>query len=397
MLTRDDTRPRILMWIPLPPPYAGPEVASASLADAIRAHLPDLRIENASLRASNMSKGRLDLSGIVAFARAYLRFLGAARNSDVIYLIAAANTVGCLRDAVLIGTSRALGKRVVLHLRGGRYGEYYSAGNWAMRSVLRFAWGSASRAIVQTPRLRHALDEAAPRVDVATIPNGLDAAAFGAKKSYGTAAPRILFVGHLLYSKGFYDLMHAFRALRRQFPAAELVCAGELPRPERHFADFLPVEKQQEYIRRRFEMCEEIRAFASSGDGVRYCGVVDGATKADLFANADVFVLPSYSEGFSLAILEAMFHGLPVVTTSAGGSPDVVVHERNGLVIEPGDTASLAEALGRLLANESMRRDMGERNAREARERYDIAIVARDLARILREPDTRDRDVQGRS
>jgi glycosyltransferase involved in cell wall biosynthesis len=111
--------------------------------------------------------------------------------------------------------------------------------------------------------------------------------------------------------------------------------------------------------------------------------VVSGAAKRALFDAADVFVLPSYSEGFSLAILEAMFHGLPVITSRAGGSPDVVRDGDNGLVVEPGDVDGLGRAIERLLGDPTLRERIGRRNAREARERYDLGVVARRLAGIL--------------
>lgn len=376
---------RVLLWVPLPPPFAGPEVASQALVDACRAYLPDARVENATLRSSNLRKGRFDLEGIVAFGRAYRRFLTAAKDSDVVYLIAAANTVGCLRDAVLIATARALRKQVVLHLRGGRYGDYYAAHGRVMKRILSWSWGSARRAIVQTPRLRTALAGAASHVEVVVVPNGLAAQGFPAKRSYTTARPRILFVGHLVYSKGFYDLILAFRRLRLEHPGITLVCAGELPTPERSFADFLPDDRRDDYLRRRHELCAQIREFIAAGavEGVEYHGVVSGEAKRELFASADVFVLPSYTEGFSLAILEAMFHGLPVVTTSAGGSPDIIADRNNGFVVPPGDVDALVGALHRLVADATLRETIGRTNASQARERYDLDHVAREFARAV--------------
>jgi glycosyltransferase involved in cell wall biosynthesis len=376
---------RVLLWMPLPPPYAGPEIASQLLAEAIKVHLDGVRVENASLRTVNMHKGRLDVRGVVAFLKAYRRFVKAARGVDTVYLVAAANTVGCLRDAALVATARILGREVVFHMHGGRYRDYYAGSNALMKRVLAFSWGSARNVIVQAPRLTDALCQAAPHVETVVLPNGLAAESFVPKQSYKTAAPRLLFVGHLTYFKGFYDLMKAFRALRTGHPDATLVCAGELPRPERSFADFLPTHLQAEYVRRRFEICDEIREFISGGaaNGVEYAGIVDGDRKATMFRNADVLVLPSYTEGFSLAILEAMFYGLPVVSTRVGGTPDIIKAE-NGILVDPGDIEALGSALEALITDPARRETIGRNNAREARERYDIRLVALELARILR-------------
>lgn len=377
--------PRILLWMPLPPPFAGPEVASELLARACCPYLPGVTVENATVRASNMAKGRLDWAGLTAFARSYRRFLQGTRDSDVVYLVMAANTIACLRDAVLIGTARLMGKQVVIHLRGGRYGDYYRESSGWMKRVLRFSWGSATRAIVQTPRLEQALEAAAPHVTVDVIPNGLPSGWFEAKRSYASNRPRILFLGHLTHPKGFHDLIAAFRQVRARWPEATLVCAGELPRDDRALASFLPKHLQAEYLLRRRAICSDIVEFVHGGSdtGVEYAGIVEGEAKHALLASADLFVLPSYTEGFSLALLEAMFHGLPIITTRVGGSPDIVKEGENGLLIEPGDIDALAHALDRLIGDPQLRETLGTHNAREARARYDLEIVAQQLAQVL--------------
>ena len=77
-----------------------------------------------------------------------------------------------------------------------------------------------------------------------------------------------------------------------------------------------------------------------------------------LYREHDVFVLPSISEGTPRVIGEAMAFGLPVVTTRAGGIPDLVEHERTGLLCTPGHAAELAAALRRVLTDERLRDDL---------------------------------------
>jgi glycosyltransferase involved in cell wall biosynthesis len=97
-----------------------------------------------------------------------------------------------------------------------------------------------------------------------------------------------------------------------------------------------------------------------------FAGSYDGAVGCSAFMRTlDVFVLPSFAEGTSKSIIEAMAHGLPVITTDVGGSPDLLTPE-TGILIPPGDSASLADAMQRLAADPDLRRRMGE----AARARY---------------------------
>jgi glycosyltransferase involved in cell wall biosynthesis len=84
---------------------------------------------------------------------------------------------------------------------------------------------------------------------------------------------------------------------------------------------------------------------------------------------ADVFVLPSHSEGSPNVLLEAMAAGVPVVATAVGGVPELVENEESALLVRPGDSATMAEAIGRLLAD----RELAERLARNAA----VAVKAR--------------------
>lgn len=90
----------------------------------------------------------------------------------------------------------------------------------------------------------------------------------------------------------------------------------------------------------------------------------------------DVAVLPSRSEGLSQALLEAMALGLPVVASRAGGNADLVSHGDDGWLVPPRDGAAFAGALTQLLDDPDLRRRLGERARRTARERFSLARTA---------------------
>jgi glycosyltransferase involved in cell wall biosynthesis len=97
-----------------------------------------------------------------------------------------------------------------------------------------------------------------------------------------------------------------------------------------------------------------------------FVGSYDGAVGCSTFMRTlDVFVLPSFAEGTSKSVIEAMAHGLPIITTNVGGSPDLLTPE-TGILVSPGDSAALARAMQCLASDPALRKRMGQ----AARERY---------------------------
>jgi glycosyltransferase involved in cell wall biosynthesis len=97
---------------------------------------------------------------------------------------------------------------------------------------------------------------------------------------------------------------------------------------------------------------------------VRIEGWVEGDAKERLLRHAWVAALPSHVEALPMAVLEALASGVPVVATRVGGIPSAVEHQRQGLLIEPGDVSDLARSLVSILGNALRRKTMG-RSARE--------------------------------
>src|SRR4029078_3495299 len=97
-----------------------------------------------------------------------------------------------------------------------------------------------------------------------------------------------------------------------------------------------------------------------------FAGSYDGAVGCSAFMRTlDVFVLPSFAEGTSKSVIEAMAHGLPIITTNVGGSPALLTPGA-GILVPPGDSAALADAMQSLAADPALRRQMGQ----VARDRY---------------------------
>ncbi len=115
--------------------------------------------------------------------------------------------------------------------------------------------------------------------------------------------------------------------------------------------------------------------FAAAGLGARLRRLGYRDDTAALLAAADIFTLPSHFEGLPMSIIEAMLTGLPVVATNIRGPREQVVEGLTGFLVPPATVASLAAALGRLVADASLRHRMGEAGRARAVARFDEADV----------------------
>jgi glycosyltransferase involved in cell wall biosynthesis len=195
---------------------------------------------------------------------------------------------------------------------------------------------------------------AAKRITV--IPNGVDVDRFSTTRDAsaiasdaGSSRPRrrVLMVANLRRGKGHDTLIDAVPSVLRRFPDATFTLAGGGPE------------------RTRLTSHAARRGVA---DAIAWLGHRDDVET--LAAAADIFVLPSRSEAFPNALLEAMAAGLPAVATSVGGIPEIVDDGRTGLLIRRDDPVELADALCRLMSDEPLAAALGAAARQRIRANY---------------------------
>jgi glycosyltransferase involved in cell wall biosynthesis len=122
---------------------------------------------------------------------------------------------------------------------------------------------------------------------------------------------------------------------------------------------------------------EEPRLRQISVPGVQFTGQVDDTLR--YLQAADVFVLPSATEGLSNSMLEALSTGLPVLATSVGGTPDVISHDVNGYLIPPDDLNELKTGLMTLLADEALCARLGRGGRQRILQEFSLDSIASQL------------------
>jgi glycosyltransferase involved in cell wall biosynthesis len=124
---------------------------------------------------------------------------------------------------------------------------------------------------------------------------------------------------------------------------------------------------------------KRLREFAENlgaGDRVRFHGYRPRDELSACYERADVFVLPSLCESCSMSLLEAMSHGLPIIATNVGGTPELVEDNRNGLLVAPGNAAALGSAIQRLSEDASLRSRMAAANVSRVHDGFTVQDMA---------------------
>ena len=128
---------------------------------------------------------------------------------------------------------------------------------------------------------------------------------------------------------------------------------------------------------------EQRRDTLALGDRLRLVGSVEAARVPAYYAEADVIVLASFSEGVPVVLMEAMAAGRPVVATRVGGVAELVEHARNGLLVPPGDAEALADALQQLATNRRQARELGAAAPQRVAEEFAVDRAADVLATLF--------------
>jgi glycosyltransferase involved in cell wall biosynthesis len=206
------------------------------------------------------------------------------------------------------------------------------------------------------------------RRPIAVIPNGIDAPPRVGQEKFMQTFPHlrgkrlILFLGRIHYKKGLNLLCRAWHKVSARWPYSHLILAGP---------DFENTRAQ----------IERLIADLGAGASVTFTGMLAGDLKWSALAAADVFVLPSYSEGLSVSVLEAMGAGKPVIVSSQCNVPEVAT-EKCGWEIQPAES-ELEAALDEFRSTPAATlAAMGANGRRVVDERYNWQIIGRQMAEI---------------
>ncbi|MFK5893312.1 MAG: glycosyltransferase family 4 protein [Pseudomonadota bacterium] len=166
----------------------------------------------------------------------------------------------------------------------------------------------------------------------------------------------LLFLSRFVSEKGIYELLEAFKSVASEHDNVRLIFAGTGPEET----------KMQEWVDKE-----------GLSDKIEFKGYVRDDDKADVLKQSHIFTFPTYyGEGCPVSLLEAMAAGMAIITTPVGGIPDIIEHDKNGILLDAKVTAdNIKTAIEALLNSPDCIHNMGEINRIEAWEKYDAPVV----------------------
>ena len=319
-------------------------------------------------RHVSSSSGKLIVSrlfrGIKAYKTPVKNAISSMVNSkpDVLHLSTSAG-YGLLRDLLLLRKAKRLGIKSVVHFHFGRIPELQHQNNWEWKLICKVIKLCYSAVVMNRPSEKTLL--ASGFTNVKYLPNPLAMNVLKRieeiKDSYKRIPRRLLYAGHVIKTKGVYELVEACS----QIPNIELRIVGKcLPDVE-----------------------AELRAIANKNDQGKWLNIVGEVDHEGVLAEllqADMFVFPSYTEGFPNVILEAMACGCPIVSSDVGAIPEMLDIEGKpcGICFKPKNVNQVLDSITLILDDDAIKVSMTQTALERLTSEYIIQNVWNRLLHI---------------
>jgi len=260
---------------------------------------------------------------------------------------------------------------VILSLRGSdvpfHNPDYFRFIRFAVQPLFKFIWKKSSKVVALSKGLQRTAKRTLRNYDYAVIYNGVDTNKFKPiQGKYSTSKNniiRLITVSRLVKRKGIQYLLQAIAELRR-----ELI----------NFQIKLLIVGDGNYRK----VLEGLTAKLRLKDNVTFYGICPNDKLPELYNSTDIFILPSLTESFGQAIGEAMACELPIIGTTVGGIPEVVIDGENGILVQHQNVPELKLALHNLATNPELRTKMKQKNARRIKNHFNWQITAKQYREI---------------
>jgi glycosyltransferase involved in cell wall biosynthesis len=304
--------------------------------------------------------------GIFAFPQALLRLLRFRLQGRLALIHANLSTRGStVRKCVVTYLAALFGVPVVVHLHGSNFDGFYRGLAPVYQRLVKGMFRRAvSIQVLGEVWRRFLVDEVGVEPGkVAVLFNGVPRPTAPRPERAADAPCRIVMLGRLAARKGVPELLAALgsETLRSRPWHAVLAGDGEVEETRRHAAEL------------------------GLADRIEVPGWVSSTRASALLAEADILVLASHAENMPMSVLEALAHGVAVVTTPVGTTPEILEDGVSALLVPPGDVPALTMALATLIDQPARRAEIAAAGHGVFNRELDIALAADRLTTLYRD------------
>ena len=274
----------------------------------------------ASSRERNfIDKVLYDLGGL-------FKMVFSLRGVDIVHIHTAAGR-SFDKHMVYAAVARLLGRKVIMHIHGSRFKEYWKESSLRRKSRITKSLNRADATIVLSKSWQGWFKSIGVG-NTTVLNNIIPYPSVPSEALPDDGRMHLLFLGEIGERKGVFDILKAIYDHEGEFQdRIHLVIGGR---------------GDDNRLRKK------ISSYALGGDMVSFEGFVSGGKKAALLSEAQAYILPSHNEGLPISILEAMSYGCAIISSPVGGIPEIVGDD-NGLLVPPGDTDAIAAAISSFL------------------------------------------------
>jgi glycosyltransferase involved in cell wall biosynthesis len=343
---------KICLISPVPPPYGGIAHWTTLMHRFVHrtTTVELLQVDTAPRwrTINDLTITKRIFGGTFQMIRDYIFFLIALQKKPDLIHLTTSGSLAVFRDLVICLTARLWRIPVVYHIRFGRIPEIATTNTFEWR-LLAIAMRLTHMVLSITPDTTETIKQYLPQISVEYPPNPIDFSELPDPVEESEDHHIALFLGWVLPTKGVEELVQAWSEL---CPAGwELLLAGpgELAYQQNLINHYKPTN-------------------------LRFVGELAHEDAMQLLARSDLFILPSYTEGFPNVILEAMALRKPIIATPVGAIQDMLSND-SGLLVNHKNTGELTEALSLLTQNKVLRCRLGIRAYEKAQQKYSIDVI----------------------
>lgn len=371
---------KILFILHLPPPVHGAAMMGKYIHDSKLVNEKfDCRFINLSIAKDLTDIGKVGVKKILHFFFLLKRIYKDIKKfgPKLVYVTPNACGGAFYKDFIVVEMLKCMGCKVVVH--------YHNKGvatrqNRKFDNMLYHKFFNGIKVILLAENLYSDISKYVQREDVAVCNNGIpDVIMTEQNGQRGMTRPlRILYLSNMMEEKGVWVLLEACRILKEQ--GCSFVC--------RFVGGWKDATEDDFYGKAlAFGLTVSTPNHINTEATVVALGPKYGSDKADCFKLSDVFVFPTFyhNECFPVVLLEAMQHGLPCISTDEAGIPDIIDDGKTGLIVPKKDSVALADAIGKLIEDRNLCRQMGHEGRKKYEDKFTLAVFERNICRILNE------------